>query len=85
MLPQLPDDDNPEQNPLNYEHIREQQQADRKLLDLHRRYPQNYFYKSLTDDALPTYVKGLVDKNYDIYFYFVHHVIRIKVILNSNT
>ena len=32
----LPDDDNPEQNSLNYDHIREQQQADRKLLDLHR-------------------------------------------------
>ena len=47
----LPDDDNPEQNPLNYDHIREQQQTDRKLLDLHRQYPQNYFYKSLTDDV----------------------------------
>ena len=39
----LPDDNHPEKNPLNYDHIREQQQADRKLLDLHRRYPQNYF------------------------------------------
>ena len=47
----LPDNDNPEQNPLNYDHICEQQQADRKLLDLHRRYPQNYIYKSLTDDV----------------------------------
>ena len=47
----LPDDDNPEQNPLNYDHIREQQQADHKLMDLHRRYPQNYIYKSITDDV----------------------------------
>ena len=47
----LPDDDHPEQNPLNYDYIREQQQADGRLLDLHRRYPQNYVYKSLADDV----------------------------------
>ena len=47
----LPDDDHPEQNPLNYDYIREQQQDDDRLLALHQRYPHNYFYKSLSDDV----------------------------------
>ena len=33
----LPETEKPEQNPLNYDYIREQQQADNRLLDLERR------------------------------------------------
>ena len=47
----LPDDNHPEQNPLSFDYLREQQQADDKLLALQTRYPQNYFYKTLDDDV----------------------------------
>ena len=47
----LPEMEHPEQNPLNYEYIREQQQADEKLLELQRKHPQNYVYKCLDDNV----------------------------------
>ena len=47
----LPETDNPEQNPLSYHHIREQQQADNKLLSLKDKYPNNYIYKCLDDNV----------------------------------
>ena len=36
-------------------------------------------------NALPTYIKGLVDDNYDLTFILLLRLIRIKVILNSST
>ena len=55
----LPDMEHPEQNPLNFGHIREQQQADENLLSLQRRYPDNYINKCLDDnvDDIICYVK----------------------------
>ena len=47
----MPDDNHPEQNPLSFDYLREQQQADDKLLALQARYPQNYFYKTLDDNV----------------------------------
>ena len=47
----LPETENPEQNPLSYHHIREQQQADNKLLSLKDKYPNNYIYKCLDDNV----------------------------------
>ena len=47
----LPETENPDQNPLNYEYIREQQQADKTLLELQRRYPNNYINKCLDDNV----------------------------------
>ena len=47
----LPDSDNPEQNPLSYAYIREQQQADAKLLAVQQKFSQNYFYKCLDSDV----------------------------------
>ena len=38
----LPESDNPEQNPLNYPYICEQQQADSKFLSVQQRFPNNY-------------------------------------------
>ena len=38
----LPDNENPEQNPLSYAYIREQQQEDPKLLAVQQKYPNNY-------------------------------------------
>ena len=51
--------EHPEQNPLNYEYIREQQQADEQLLKLQRKYPQNYVNKCLDEkvDDIICYVK----------------------------
>ena len=46
----LPESENPEQNPLSYAYIREQQQADTKLLAVQQKYPQNYINKTLDDD-----------------------------------
>eukprot|EP00956_Cyclotella_meneghiniana_P033669 scaffold98169_cov30-Cyclotella_meneghiniana.AAC.1 len=47
----LPDSDTPEENPLSYAHIREQQQQDQKLLALLEKYPDNYYYDNLDDDV----------------------------------
>ena len=47
----LPETENPDQNPLNYEYIQEQQQADKVLLELQRRYPNNYINKCLDDNV----------------------------------
>ena len=46
-------------NPLNFEHIREQQQADTQLLALQAKYPQQYVNLSLDDsiDTIICYVK----------------------------
>ena len=55
----LPEMEHPERNPLNYEYIREQQQADDQLLKLQRKYPNNYINKCLDDnvDDIICYVK----------------------------
>ena len=47
----LPESENPEQNPLSYAFIREKQQADAKLLGYVKRFPNNYIYKCLDDDV----------------------------------
>lgn len=47
----LPESDRPDQNPLNYAHIHEQQQQDDKLLALQVKYPENYVYMDLDDDV----------------------------------
>eukprot|EP00804_Cyclotella_cryptica_P015823 CCRYP_006328-RE/>CCRYP_006328-RE protein AED:0.09 eAED:0.09 QI:0/-1/0/1/-1/1/1/0/883 len=47
----LPESDRPDQNPLNYAHIHEQQQQDDKLLALQVKYPDNYVYMDLDDDV----------------------------------
>ena len=47
----LPESDNPEQNPLSFAYIREQQQADAKLLAVQLKFPSNYIYKCLDDDV----------------------------------
>ena len=47
----LPESDNPEQNPLSYAYIREQQQADDKLLALQQKFPNKYINKCLDDDV----------------------------------
>jgi hypothetical protein len=59
----LPDSENPEQNPLSFAYIREQQQADANLLAVQQRYPNNYINKCLDDDAedIICYVKDLQD------------------------
>ena len=61
----LPESENPEQNPLSYDHIREQQQADTVLLAVQQKYPHNYFYKSLSDDVedIICYAKDHEDKD----------------------
>ena len=43
----FPETDTPEENPLNYAYIREQQQEDNKLLALLEKYPDNYYYDRL--------------------------------------
>ena len=43
--------DSPEENPLNYEYIREQQQADAHLLTRQEKYPEQYINISLDDDV----------------------------------
>ncbi|KAL7536896.1 hypothetical protein ACHAXR_007480 [Thalassiosira sp. AJA248-18] len=59
----LPESDNPEQNPLNYAYIREQQQADDKLLALQQKRPNNYINACLDDDIedIICYVKNRDD------------------------
>ena len=47
----LPEMEQPENNPLSYAYIREQQQADNKLLQLVVKHPQNYVYMDLDDDV----------------------------------
>ena len=47
----LPENQQPENNPLNYAHIREQQQQDQRLLDLVQKHPHNYVYMDLDDDV----------------------------------
>ena len=47
----LPEAQVPENNPLSYEYIAEQQQQDEKLQALRAKYPKNYFYKRLDDDV----------------------------------
>eukprot|EP00956_Cyclotella_meneghiniana_P031208 scaffold81158_cov76-Cyclotella_meneghiniana.AAC.1 len=47
----LPDSETPEENPLSYAHIREQQQQDQQLLALLDKYPDNYYYDNLDDDV----------------------------------
>ena len=59
----LPESENPEQNPLSYAYIREKQQADAKLLGYVKRFPNNYIYKCLDDDVedIICYVKDHED------------------------
>ena len=47
----LPETESPEQNPLNYEYIQEQQQMDTTLLSLQKRYPNKYVSKCLDDNV----------------------------------
>eukprot|EP00957_Ditylum_brightwellii_P138869 10584981-Ditylum_brightwellii.AAC.1 len=51
----LPDDENTEQNLLSFHHIREQQQADAKMLTVKEKFPQNYIYKGVDNS-----VKGII-------------------------
>ena len=46
----IPEQDSPEENPLNYAYIREQQQADAHLLARQEKYPEQYINQSLDDD-----------------------------------
>jgi len=45
----IPEQDSPEEIPLTYEYIREQQQADAQLLARQENYPAQYINKSLND------------------------------------
>ena len=47
----IPEQDSPEENLLNYEYIKEQQQADARLLARQDKYPAQYINKSLDDDV----------------------------------
>ena len=47
----LPESENPENNPLSYAYIREKQQADVKLVGYVTRFPNNYIYKCLDNDV----------------------------------
>jgi len=47
----IPEQDSPEENPLNYGYIREQQQADARLLARQEKYPEQYINISLDDDV----------------------------------
>jgi hypothetical protein len=49
----LPETENPEQNPLSFEYIREQQQADERLLSQLEKYPDRYHYKRVDADVEP--------------------------------
>ncbi len=46
----LPDTPHPDENPLNYAHIRELQQQDGQLLALQVKHPNNYINLQLHDD-----------------------------------
>jgi hypothetical protein len=47
----LPDTPHPDENPLNYAHIRELQQQDEQLLALQVKYPDNYVNLQLDDNV----------------------------------
>ena len=47
----IPDSDTPEQNPLSFDYIRQQQQSDEKLLALQEKYPERYKNMKLDDDV----------------------------------
>ena len=47
----IPEQDSPGENPLNYGYIREQQQADACLLARQEKYPTQYINKSLDEDV----------------------------------
>jgi hypothetical protein len=47
----LPDTPHPDENPLNYAHIRELQQQDKQLLAPQVKYPDNYVNLQLDDNA----------------------------------
>jgi transposase InsO family protein len=47
----FPETETPEENPLSYAYIREQQQQDNRLLALLEKYPDNYYYDKLDDDV----------------------------------
>ena len=59
----LPEMDNPELNPLNFFHIREQQQECTALLSQEQQYPNNYVRKKLDDlvDSIICYVRDQED------------------------
>ena len=50
----IPEQDSPEENLLNYGHMREQQQADAQLLARQEKYPEQFINISLDDDMLMT-------------------------------
>ncbi len=53
----------PKESPLDYEWIREQQQADEALLTKYRKNPQRFFYKTFYDDfRLLCYHKPVLNK-----------------------
>ena len=60
----MPESEHPEQNPLSFAYIREQQQADQKLLKMLEKHPDNYFYKCLDDDIedIICFVRPYADK-----------------------
>ena len=47
----LPDTTHPDENPLNYAHIRELQEQDEQLLALQVKYPDNYVNLQLDDNV----------------------------------
>ena len=55
----------PEQNPLSYEYLHEKQQADKQLLALQQKYPEQYINMNLDDDVddIICYVKQGQDPN----------------------
>ena len=61
----FPDIPYPEQNPLSYEYLREKQQADKQLLALQQKYPEQYINMNLDDDVddIICYVKQGQDPN----------------------
>ena len=72
----LPDSNQPDQNPLNYAHIREQQQQDDKLLALQVKYPDNYVYMDLDDNVDDTICYLLIrqkNPHHRVYFRNVGH------------
>jgi hypothetical protein len=54
----LPDTPHPDENLLNYSHICELHQQDKKLLALQVKYPDNYFIFLLLDSHFPPEKKG---------------------------
>ena len=47
----IPEQDSPEDNPLNYWYISQQQQVDDRLLTRQEKYLIQYIYKSFDDDV----------------------------------